>query len=115
MKTRRIGGNIILPVNAPSVNAKLVVVELHDVSLIDAPSVVISSQQLLDIPIHPLGRISFSFLAPESNLQTSLTLRVHVSMAGDGIVSPGDFMTTASHQIANTGDRQQVELPVQLI
>lgn len=115
MVTRRINGNIILPINAPSINARLVIVELHDVSLLDAPSVIIARQQWTDVPISPLNQIPFSISASESNSTQSLSLRAHVNMAGDGVVSSGDLITTASHPINSTGDQVQIELPVHII
>jgi putative lipoprotein len=115
MVIRRIDGNIILPINAPSINARLVIVELHDVSLLDAPSVVIARQQWINVPIGPSNQMPFSIPAPESNSRQSLSLRAHVNMAGDGVVASGDLITTASHPINSTGDQGQIELPVHLI
>jgi len=59
MAMRKIYGNVIFPPNAPSVSARLVLIKVHDVSLLDAPSVVISMQRLSNTPIHPFTTVHF--------------------------------------------------------
>ena len=115
MVMRNIFGNVVLPSEAPSVIVRLVLVELHDVSLIDAPSIVISVQQLSDIPIYPSVKLPFSIITSEVISGRSLSLRAHVDIAGDGIVSSGDLVTTISYPVNCTGDQGPFELMVQVV
>lgn len=111
---RIVTGNVVLPANAPSVTAKLVLIEARDVSFADAPSVVVAEQLLTDVPLRPNEQIGFKLLVPEVESNRTLSLRVHVSPDGSGRAKSGDLLTTANYPISSTGtpEPQRVEVVV---
>jgi len=112
---RTVSGDILLPANAPTTKAGQMVVEVRDVSLADAPSVVIAEQQMADVQVRPHGRIPFRLAVPEVAANRSLSVRVHVSMDGSGRVQSGDLLTTASYPVANVGDVESLVVRVNSI
>lgn len=112
---RTIAGNIIVPANAPAVKAGLILIEVRDTSLADAPSTVIAQQELTNIALKPNGRIAFNLRAPEVAPNRSLSMRVHVSLDGSGIVKSGNLLTTASYSVPNVGDTPNLEIHVVVI
>jgi putative lipoprotein len=107
-----IHGEIVLPPDAPTGRAGEVVVELRDVTLLDAPSRVIAEQRLRDVPLHPGGRIPFRLEAPEVPPGGSFSVRAHVDIDGSGRVAPGDFLTTTSHPVPAGGPRAPMTVRV---
>lgn len=112
---RTVKGHIVLPANTPSVTAKLVIVEARDVSLADAPSVVVAEQRLDDVSLRPNGQIGFELLVPEVESNRTLSLRVHVSSDGSGFAKSGDLLTTANFTIPSTGTPEPQNVRVAVI
>lgn len=112
---RTVTGNIVLPAGAPSVTAKLVLIEARDVSLADAPSVVVAEQRLTDVPLRPNGQIGFRILVPDVESNRTLSLRVHVSPDGSGHAKSGDLLTTANYPISSTGTPEPQNIQVVVI
>jgi putative lipoprotein len=101
---RHIQGDIFLPHDLSPVHARLVLIELRDVTLADAPSTVISLHQLKNQTLIPNGRVHFSFDAPETDASRMLSLRVHVDLNGRGSIGPGDLLTTEAYPVPSAGD-----------
>ena len=90
---RTIPGTIVLPPDAPQQTYDRLVVEIRDVSMADAPSVVIAEQTMEDVTIEPNGAVKFSIDTPDVGAGRALSLRVHISREGarrskKGICSP---------------------------
>ena len=92
-------GKILLPANAPSWQAQKIFIEVRDVSLADAPSILIAKEQLNDIKLTPDKKISFEIRVPEVESKQSLSFRVHISKDGDDRVKPGDLITTINYPL----------------
>ena len=112
---RTIKGQVILPANAPAVDAGLIVVEVRDVSMADAPSVLVAEERLSHVALRPGGRIEFKLIVPEVGPGRMLSLRAHASLDGSGRVKSGDLLTTASHPVPSTGPLLVFDVPVVVI
>jgi putative lipoprotein len=115
-RSRPIDGVVRLPADCPALVAARVLVEVRDVSLADAPSVVLARQQLARVPLQPGGTVPFALDVPEVDPRRRLALRVHVDVAGSGAVSDGDLITTVHVDVPPVGSpRAGLEAPVQVI
>ena len=112
---RSIHGEIVLPANAPDRVAKIVLIEVRDVSVADAPSTVVASTRLEGVHSRPNGRIPFTLRAPGETKARMLALRVHVDWDGDGKVASGDLLTTESIPVALAGNFGPIRATVRLI
>ena len=112
---RTVSGEIVLPANTPAVTAKLVLIEIRDVTLADAPSVVIAEQRLQNISLKPGGHIAFKLSVAEVALNRMLSVRAHVSLDGSGRTQSGDLLTTASFPVPNAGTPAPLEVRVAVI
>lgn len=109
---RRIVGHIIMPSDAPKAKARRVVVELRDVSLADASSVVLGKTELRDVDISAGTAIPYVLDVAVSDAVRSLDLRVHVDVAAAGRVMAGDYCTTASHPVPKAGNSLAMDIYV---
>jgi putative lipoprotein len=91
---RPVDGTVLLPPDCPARRAARVVVEVRDVSLADADSVVVARQVLDDVLLAPGGIVAFALDVPEVDPRCRLALRVHVDVDGTGALSEGDLLTT---------------------
>jgi hypothetical protein len=107
-------GYIILPGNAPSGRVEKIVIEVRDVSLADAVSVVIAEEQLHNIMLAPDKKIKFKIRVPEVASNKLLSFRAHISKTGDNHVKPGDLLTTINYPVPSD-TVPVVELPVVVI
>jgi putative lipoprotein len=105
----------MLPKDTPETRAGLVLIEVRDVSLMDAPSVVIAEDRLEDVALEPGGAIPFSVETPEVPRSRSLSLRVHISLDGSGRVQEGDLLTTQSYPVPDRGAPPSMQVRVQVI
>jgi len=98
-------GHAQLPVDG------LVHVELRDVSLADAPSMVVAATDAEARPVAD-GVIADLHLDPaDVPVGARLSLRVHCDVGGDSRVAPGDWVTTQSYPVeVSAGDRELVVL-----
>jgi putative lipoprotein len=94
--SRVLTGEVRLPADAPSATAALVLIEVRDTSLADAPSVVVAAKTIRGVTIHPGGTIPFAIDVPNALTGRALSLRVHVNLGGANYVQPGDLLTTAN-------------------
>jgi putative lipoprotein len=112
---RIVSGRILLPEDAPESDAADVLIEVRDVSLADAPSVVVAQERLDRVPIGPGEVIEFSLQVPEVDPRRRLSLRVHVDVDGSGRVSTGDLLTTSSNPVPATGTPEPLNILVSAI
>lgn len=112
---RTITGAITLPANTPATKAGQVIIEVRDISLADAPSVVVAEQRLNEVALKPNGQIKFKLPVPEVEANRSLSLRAHVSLDGSDRVDAGDLLTTANYPVPNAGTSAQLKVPVVVI
>ena len=92
-------GLIALPADLSAGMAASVRIEIHDTSLSDAPSVVVSTATMRDIALVPGGTLPFSIEAPPATVGRAHTLRIHISLDGTEQVRAGDLLTTSSVRV----------------
>lgn len=92
-------GLIALPPDLSPGTAASVRIEIHDTSLSDAPSVVVSTTTMRNIALAPGGTLPFSIEAPPATVGRALTLRIHISLDGSEQVRAGDLLTTSSVRV----------------
>jgi uncharacterized lipoprotein YbaY len=113
---RPIDGTVQLPPDCPARRAAHVVVEVRDVSIADADSVLLARQQIDDAELGPGGSLPFALDVPEVDPRCRLALRVHVDVDGTGVVSEGDLLTTVHVAVPPMGTpRAGIVAPVQVV
>ncbi len=112
---RKVMGFVMLPLDAPETRAGLALIEVRDVSLLDAPSVVVAEERLEDVRLEPGGAVPFSVETPEVAATQSLSLRVHISIDGSGRVQTGDLLTTRHYPVPTQGAARPMQVLVQVI
>lgn len=114
--TRTFSGKLILPEDMHEADASDVLIEVRDVSLADAPSVVIAEKRLGPLPLRPGEAIEFTIEeVPEVEPRRRLSVRIHVDLDGSGRVTPGDLLTTTSNPVPAVGTPEPLEIRVTLI
>jgi putative lipoprotein len=113
--SRTVRGVVALPADAPSATAGVLLVEARDVTLQDAPSVVVAEARLPDLRIEPGGRVPFELEVPDTPAGHTLAMRAHVSMDGTPAVSHGDGLSVTHIPVPATGDVDDLEVPVRIV
>ena len=111
---RSIKGEIVVPANAPRRKAHTITIEIHDISVADAPSKMLSQLRLTNAQVKPNDHLAFQIDAPELSGRM-LAFRVHVDWDGDGAISSGDLLTTQVIPVPPSAEPTQVQVPVTLI
>jgi uncharacterized lipoprotein YbaY len=100
-----IEGDIEFDALASQVVGATTYVRVEDVSRADAPSNFLAEQVIQDVTLRGPGRPTVPF-----SLQTSINdpngqyvISVHVDVNGNGVVEPGDYLTTQSYPISTSG------------
>lgn len=112
---RRVRGEVVLPADAPTVAAARAVVEVRDVSYVDAPSTVVADVVLRQVWLRPGERLPFALDVPEVSASHSLALRCHIDQSGDHTVSAGDLISTQSLPVPSVGEVDPLDVPVKVI
>jgi uncharacterized lipoprotein YbaY len=112
---RSVSGCVVLPPDAPRSTAVLLLVEVRDVSLMDAPSVVVAETRAGDVAIEPGGQIPFDLAAPDALPGHSLAVRAHLSLDGTAAVSSGDLVSVTHLALPSSGDSDGMEIPVRIV
>ncbi|AUD02812.1 YbaY family lipoprotein [Spirosoma pollinicola] len=112
---RSVAGDILLPPTSPASTASYVLIEVRDVSEVDAPSVVVAQQRLTGISLQPGGHIHFHLQAPEVAPNRSLALRVHISLDGSEPAKPGDLLSTSRYAVPSLGEQTSMTVSVVVI
>jgi len=108
---RTIKGEIVFPPNAPTQKARLISIELHDISVADAPSKMVAQTQLKNVSVQPDEHLPFKIKTQDES--QGLAFRVLVDWDGDGKVAAGDLLTTQVIRVPD-GD-ESVQVPITLI
>lgn len=111
---RSISGHVVVPANAPQRKAQVVTIEVHDISVADAPSKLVAQSILKNVQVKPNQQLSFQLDVPEAS-KASLAFRVHVDWDGDGAPASGDLLTTQVISVPRSADPVVIEVPVTLI
>jgi hypothetical protein len=110
-----VGGVATLPAALPAGRAARIVIEVRDVSVADAPSLVVADQILTDVALLPGGRIRFHFSVPAPVPGQQLSLRVHVDRHGAGRVSTGDLLSTQAHPVTDSRQAAALIVPLTIV
>lgn len=108
---RTVSGEIVLPADVAPGAAARILVEVRDVSVVDAPSSVLASTILRRATLASRGRIPFALQVPEAPGRR-LALRVQIDRREGTRSLGGDYLTTESLGIADSGDMMDVIAPV---
>ena len=109
---RSVQGELVLPDAVQEPHADRVLIEVRDVSLADAPSTVVASTVLEDVPLTPQGVIEFELDAPDAEPGHTLALSVHVDIDGSGAIGAGDLITTVHVPVPASGPVGDVSVPL---
>ena len=112
---RIVRGTVVLPADAPEGTASLLLVEARDVSLMDAPSVVVAEARLPDVAVQPDGRLPFELEVPDAEAGHTLAARAHLSYDGTAAITPGDAISVTHLAIPPEGDVSGLEVPLRVI
>ena len=115
MTIRQVEGSVVFPENAPVASGQVADIEVHDISLADAPSEVVARRVIDGVEVAPGGRLPFALEVEEADPRRSLSLRVHVHPALAEHMATGDMLTTAYVPVPSTGTPEPLEVAVQVI
>jgi uncharacterized lipoprotein YbaY len=98
-------GEIIFDGEVKPFSEGTIYVRLEDVSLLDAPSKLISEQVIGKISYDPTinGTIKFALYGKVTNVQASYIVSVHVDVDNNGKISSGDFINMESYPVLTYG------------
>jgi putative lipoprotein len=112
---RLLTGTIALPPNAPSRPAALTLIEVRDVSVADAPSVVVAQKRLSSMIVEPNELVTFQIEVPEVADNQSLALRIHISLDGSTQPKPGDLLSVSRYTVPSRGQPEPMSVQVVVI
>ena len=112
---RILQGSIELPADIPTVVYSRIRVEVRDVSVADAPSVVVAATELRDVTVGPGTMLAFELPVPEQDRSRSLSVRIHVSRDGSPLTQQGDLVSTASYPVSPVGSVAALRIPVRVV
>ena len=101
-------GSVELPDNAPE-TAATVRIRVEDVTRADAGAVVAGEQVLHGVFLRGLR---FEVPVDDVDPDARYVVRVHVDLAGTGVLSAGDLLTTQSVPVLTRGAPDTVTVPV---
>lgn len=112
--TQVISGEILLPSSDRSAESAEIVIQVEDVSRVDAPSTVIGEQRQRGISLVPGRALEFAVEIPASlvNDRHDYSVRAHIDMSGSGDVEVGDFVSTQSYPVLTRGHGTKVRIRV---
>src|SRR3954452_4330590 len=111
---RSIKGHIVVPADAPKRKAGVVSIEVHDISVQDAPSKLVAQSILKNVQLGPNQQVSFHLNVPEAS-KALLAFRVHVDWDGDGSTASGDLLTTQVISVPPQAEPAAIKVPVTMI
>jgi len=112
---RTVRGTILVPPDVPEGRAALVLVEARDVSVMDAPSVVVAEERWTDVPIGPGLRIPFELGVPDTEAGRTLAMRAHISLDGTAAVTRGDVISVTHIPLPESRDVDGLEIPLRVV
>ena len=107
-------GEIVFVENINSFANATIYVKLEDVTLMDAPSKVISEQVINNVHYDPANqnKIKFVIYGEIINPQACYSISVHVDVDRDNKLSSGDFINTESFPVLTHGYSDTVSVRV---
>lgn len=113
---RTVRGEVVLPEGEPGERAARLVVQIEDVSRMDAPSQVIAQQQIDDVPLDGTS-VEFEVPVPAGLIdeRADYSVRVHVDVSGSGEVEQGDMITTQSYPVLTHAAPETARIEVRRI
>lgn len=114
--SRTVRGEVVLPEGGEGERAARLVVQVEDVSRMDAPSTVVGEQRIEDVALDG-SRIPFAVEVPAGLIdrRSSYSVRVHVDVSGSGEVERGDMITTRSYPVLIEVDPPETTVEVRRI
>ena len=112
---RTVEGSIVLPADIAPTTARTVLVEARDVSVMDAPSMVVAETRLSDVPVAPGERIPFRLDVPEVDATRTLSVRAHVSLDGTPAITRGDALSVTHIPLPAVGPVDGLDVPVRTV
>jgi putative lipoprotein len=91
------------------------VLEVRDVSLADAPSVLMADSVHESVAVGPGTRLPFHMRLPEAAPSASWALRAQVDVHGAGRSTGAVYLTTAHWPVAPVGDCELGDVAVQRV
>ncbi|MEV6218017.1 hypothetical protein [Nocardia sp. NPDC051833] len=110
-QVRRISGFVVLPPECPRTTARIVV-ELRDVTYLDAAAPLVAEVVTTGVAIGPGVRWPFTVDAPAG---TGLGLACHVDLAGDGVLVTGDLVSVQAVPVPAQGAVSDMSIPVRTV
>jgi uncharacterized lipoprotein YbaY len=112
-----IEGDIEFEDLASQVAGATIYVRLEDVSLADAPSIRLAEQVIRDVTLRGPGRVTvpFSVQGSINDPNGQYVISVHVDLNGNGLVEPGDYITTESYPIPTPGETTRMLVTVRRV
>ena len=110
-------GEILFSEGAPSFTKASIHIYLEDTTLADAPARVALHQVMADVPAELIlnNRIPFVLYGTIPDPRARYTVRVLVDVDGDGRISHGDYISTASYPVLTQGYPDQVVIQVKRV
>lgn len=116
MTQRTIEGWVQLPPEDPGTRQGHLLVELRDVSMLDAPSRVVASVSLPQAELGAGQRVPFRLQVPTASAATALNLRVQLQGQAAAAAGTGPlFLTTQAVPVPPLGDVQGLAVPVEKV
>jgi putative lipoprotein len=110
-------GRILFDKDVGPFTGATVYVRLENVSRADAAADVAAEQTLRGVS-HADGEeqaLSFELLVESIDERAQYSVRVHVDVDGDGELSPGDYVSPATHPVLTYGHPIQAEIRLERI
>lgn len=113
---RTVHGEVVLQRGAPGERAAQIIIQVEDVSRMDAPSVVVGEQRLEDVPLDG-SAVPFEIEVPAGLIDERgmYSVRVHVDVSGSGQVERGDMITTQSYPVLTGSSPDEAHVAVRRI
>ncbi len=113
-KVPLVEGEIIFDERISPFSGATVYLRLEDVSLLDAPSRVISEEVIKNVSYRgdAQNRLRFTLEGEIPDQKAHYAVRVHVDLDGDGKVSSGDYITMESYPVLTFGHPNHVSVRI---
>ncbi|MGH3978717.1 MAG: YbaY family lipoprotein [Pseudonocardiaceae bacterium] len=90
-------------------------VRLLDVAVADGPDRTVSERTIRSVTVSPGKEVPFDLDDPVLEAGGQYTVFVHADVAGDGDVTVGDFLTTATHTVPARPARSPLRVTVRRV
>jgi len=102
---RMVEVELVLPEGALPLGAARLLIQVEDVSRMDAPSIVVAERRLDGVEMRRLQAQTFDVAVPREAIDPSrsYSVRVHLDANASGNVERGDLVSTASYPVLTRG------------